>query len=79
MSKKNDRRLSVVSPRGPLSSLPRERLCRDALFPFRPRKFPLAPPFDSAQGMLFQRGIVLWDREELGTKCKKFPLFPKGD
>jgi hypothetical protein len=78
MSKQNDRRLSVASPRGPLSIFPRERLCRNALFPFRARKSPLAPPFDSAQGMLFQREVVLWDREELGTKCKKFSLFQRG-
>jgi hypothetical protein len=35
-----------------------------------PRKSPLAP--------LFQRGVLLWDCEELKTRCKKFPLFQRG-
>ena len=29
------------------------------------QKSPLAPPFDSTQGMLFQRGVMLQNREEL--------------
>jgi hypothetical protein len=43
--------------------------------PFDPRKSPLVPPFDSAQGMLFQRGVTPWDLEESKTECKKFPPF----
>jgi hypothetical protein len=41
-------------------------------------KSPLASPFDSAQGMLFQRGVILWDSEELSDAAKRFPPFKKG-
>ena len=47
--------------------------------PFEPRKSPLAPPFDSAQGMLFQRGGLFSDHGELGAAYKKRPPFSKGD
>jgi len=48
-------------------------------WPFDKRKSPLAPPFDSAQGMLFQRGVLLWDREELELAVRNSPFFQKGD
>jgi len=38
--------------------------------PFDPRKSPLAP--------LFQRGGLLYNREELGAAIKKFPPFQRG-
>ena len=47
-------------------------------WPFDKRKSPLAPPFDSAQGMLFQRGVLLWDREELELAVRKSPFFKRG-
>ena len=47
-------------------------------WPFDKRKSPLAPPFDSAQGMLFQRGVLLWDPEELDWLQEIPPFFKEG-
>jgi hypothetical protein len=43
-------------------------MCRSL---FDPRKSPLAP--------LFQRGVMLWDREELELVVRNSPFFSKGD
>ena len=38
-------------------------------------------PFDHANlpwPLFFQRGVLLWDREELRTRLRKVPVFLKG-
>ncbi len=40
-------------------------------WPFEARKSPLSP--------LFQRGVLLWDREELELAARNSPFFQRGD